>query len=253
MRTARVDVRKLAAVVRCTTWGAARMGLEDCYIHAKSPTAAVELCRWFLLPPATGVFALADSCGGAASAERQADVPRALGLLDAACSEGHPGAMFLVARCLAEGLGVGKNLAMARRWLEQAAALGYAPALCAMGRLLADGAWGDALPRNLVASLRCLRAAAEHGHGPSQLAMARLFLTPGDGLTPAQRDRARQNAMSWLQRAAAAGEAEAAALLQANGWIELPPPPPAEARPPSGDSDASAACDVLDRRTALAL
>ncbi len=173
-----------------------------------------------------------------------ADVARrALAHLDAACAASGPSAMLLVARLLRRGRHVRPNPALARRWLERAAAAAYAPALHELGLLFADGAAGrvdddddhddqesgfddddadeeergaidaerDAVfPRSLVVSLRCLKRAAALNFAPSYVAIARLFMA--DGTASAESiERARH----FLALAVAAGlERDAAPLLQ---------------------------------------
>jgi TPR repeat protein len=88
---------------------------------------------------------LAFLCGGAQAADARADYRmglmvrngtgvapdpvRAAGLIASAARAQLPEAMFTLSQMLAQGEGVRQDAAAARRWLEEAAALAYAPAL----------------------------------------------------------------------------------------------------------------------------
>jgi len=98
----------------------------------------------------------------------------------------------------AEGVGVTRDLALARRWYEQAAEAGDPESQTAMGLMLADAKGGNADPAQ---ALRWFRQAAEQGYAPAQYWMGWMYLT-GRGV-----EADASVAATWWRRAAQQGDA----------------------------------------------
>lgn len=84
------------------------------------------------------------------------DAPRAASLIGLAAQGQLPAAMFTLSNMLAAGEGMAKDEQAARRWLEQAAALGYPPALQQLALTEPD-------PRAAALLMRQAAHALQHG------------------------------------------------------------------------------------------
>lgn len=145
-----------------------------------------------------------------------------LAALDAAAGQGHPAALLRVGLCLRDGAeGVAADLVAALPYIEQAAAVGYAPAMHELAELYEAGHrsptavlepdWGEAV--------RWYRRAAAAGHVPSRLNLGKLLLVAAEdsgaagAVEAADIVQLRQRSREWLEQAAADGSEEAARLL----------------------------------------
>lgn len=86
------------------------------------------------------------------------DAPRAAALIGLAAQAQLPAAMFTLSNMLAAGEGVAKDEHAARRWLEDAAALGYPPALQQLALTEPD-------PRKAALLMRQAAHALQHSAG----------------------------------------------------------------------------------------
>ena len=82
------------------------------------------------------------------------DAARAASLIGAAAQGQVPAAMFTLSNMLASGEGVAKDEVEARRWLEAAAALGYAAALQQLALTEPDPRKADLLMRQAAHALQ---------------------------------------------------------------------------------------------------
>ncbi len=106
-------------------------------------------------------------------------------------------AMFLLGRCYQSGVGGVQDSAKAETAFDRAAGMGFAPAKCALGRMLmAD-------PHQAARGLALCKEAAEAGDADAQAAVADAYFT-GVG---APRDRA--EARRWYEKAAAQNDPNA--------------------------------------------
>lgn len=120
------------------------------------------------------------------------DKARAAECFRVAATRGLPEAMYNFATLLALGEGVAEDKPAALGWLERAAALGYAKAVNFIGSFKEDG-W--ACGRDIAAAADCYRRAAEAGDFRGMFNHARMLV---------RADRV-DEALSWLEKAAAAG------------------------------------------------
>jgi TPR repeat protein len=139
---------------------------------------------------------------------KQQQQQKALRYLDSACSAQIPSAMHLVAKLLLmfdtnapppqqQQLSSGNtnnnvesssssllafNPSLAKRWLERAASLEYAPAIHEMGELYYSSTTSVAasittqFPQNIVVAMRCFKKSAELGFAESYFNLGKLFL-----------------------------------------------------------------------------
>lgn len=113
-------------------------------------------------------------------------------------ASGDAAAMFRLAIRHLMGRGVGKDLAEAKRLLEQSATLGHMPAAEALGGAHFSGAFGT---RNLDQAELWLRKAADAGGASAQARLGTLLLKTSSAAG------AQDEGLAWLRKAAQQGSA----------------------------------------------
>lgn len=164
--------------------------------------AGVEFARLILFPT-TAISATAEATTENGNNNKQ---QKALRFLDSGCSAHIPSAMHLVAKLMllttATTTSIIFNPSLARRWLERAASLEYAPAIHEMGELFLtvqqqqqrkdsrDDADDDeylnnntklqqiqtVFQPNIVTAMRCFKKASDLGFAESNFSLGKLFL-----------------------------------------------------------------------------
>lgn len=124
--------------------------------------------------------------------------------LDGNASDGDPDGKYRLAIALLDGFCGAQDTSAAMRLLEEAAALGHAPAAFRLGKLNRDG---DVIARDLNAAARYFRLAAEQDDMQAQhhLGLVLLWL--------AEADEVPFESLYWLGAAADAGDGLSAASL----------------------------------------
>ncbi len=159
---------------------------------------------------ATATLARADALQDAVAAIHRKDYPTAVRLLQPLAEAGDAQAQNRLATLYYHGHGVRESDALALQWFERAARQGLAEAQFALGNMHAYGL--ARLPDNQDAQRVAAQwyfEAARQGHAEAAYSLGILFLT-GSGVTPSERE-----ARKWIERAAAAGHADAQAYLKA--------------------------------------
>jgi hypothetical protein len=138
------------------------------------------------------------------------DLPKALGMLEAAAARKHPEALRMLGEMHREGLGVPKDLGRAFALFAEAETLGDRDALFFRGYMTIQG---EGTEKDVGAGVAFVRSAAEAGHARARFLMGQIRLggigVPADGI----------DGMRWFARAVLSGDAEAASTLndRANG------------------------------------
>ena len=127
-------------------------------------------------------------------------------LVRRAAEAGEPAAQYRLAKLHEKGLGVPKDLAMARQWTERAAEGGNVKAMHDLAVYYAEGESG---PQSYAASVEWFRKAADFGLTDSQYNLAVLY-EAGLGISPSQTE-----ALYWYEVAARQGDEGAPAKVEA--------------------------------------
>ena len=120
--------------------------------------------------------------------------------IGSAAGQGQPTAQYKYAKLHESGLGVPKDLSIARNWTEKAAKAGNIKAMHDLAVFYADGEGGD---QSYAAAAQWFRSAADYGLIDSQYNLAMLYET-GLGVSPSQTE-----ALYWLEVAARMGDTAA--------------------------------------------
>ncbi|CAD5372294.1 putative Beta-lactamase [Rubrivivax sp. A210] len=150
------------------------------------------------------LVARADPLQDATSALQRKDYAAALKLLEPLARDGQPQAQLRLGTLYYHGHGVRESNELALQWYEKAARQGLADAQFLLGNMYAYGqapVAADQDPTRLAA--QWYFEAASQGHAEAQYSLGILFLT-GSGVTQSDTE-----ARKWIDRAAAAGHADA--------------------------------------------
>lgn len=153
--------------------------------------------------------ARADALQDAQAAVLRKDYPTALRLLEPLAKAGDATAQLRLALLHYHGHGVRESDATALQWFERAARQGLPEAQYHLGNMYAYGL--AALPAEADGARLAAQwyfEAARKGHADAQYSLGILFLT-GSGV-----EQNSAEAMRWIEKAAAAGHADAAAYLK---------------------------------------
>lgn len=148
-------------------------------------------------------IAAADGAAGIAAYER-GDFPTALSEFAPLAEQGNAGAQTMLGILYLQGQGVAQDLALAARWLREAAAQGNAQA---QYRLALMHLAGDGVAQDPATAAGLLRAAAEQDLAPAQVNLAAM-LYQGIGVT-----RDLRLSYQYAALAARQGDAEGAGLV----------------------------------------